>query len=210
VDRGERLRVEQTFQGYRGDERKQRAWSATDPGNRAIRDEVTAALLARLPAGPLLDVGCGTGWWLRRLADTGRSDLHGVDIQPERVELARAAAPEAEVAVADARELPFADEAFAAVTLLLVLSSLRDRAAMLAARDEALRVLAPGGMLLAWDVRRANPRNPATVTPPWRELGGEQRTITVLPWLARRLPGAYPALARVPLLQSHRLLAVGR
>jgi hypothetical protein len=46
------------------------------------------------------------------------------------------------------------------------------------------------------------------VTPPWRELGGATRSITLLPALARRLPSAYPALARVPLLRSHRLVAV--
>ena len=210
MDRGERLRVQKTFERYRGDARKQRAWSGDDPGNHAIRDEVAAALLAALPTGPLLDIGCGTGWWLRRLADDGRTELQGVDVQPERVERAAGAVPEARVSAADARELPFRDGEFSAVTMLLLLSSLRDREAILAARAEAMRVLRPGGVLLVWDVRVANPRNPATVTPPWRELGRDaatSRSITLLPWLARRVPRAYRALARVPVLRTHRLMA---
>jgi ubiquinone/menaquinone biosynthesis C-methylase UbiE len=126
------------------------------------------------------------------------------------VELAAAAVPEAQIVVGDARRLPFDDGAFATVTMLLVLSSLRDLEAILAARDEALRVVAPGGRLLVWDVRFANPRNRSTVTPPWRELGPASRSITVLPWLARRASRFYPALARVPLLRTHRLLVLPR
>jgi SAM-dependent methyltransferase len=32
------------------------------------------------PAAPILDVGCGSGAWLRRLRDRGFSNLHGTDL----------------------------------------------------------------------------------------------------------------------------------
>lgn len=212
------------FEGYRADKSKQRAWSSRDPGNLAIREEIaTAAVreLERAPAGALLDIGCGTGWWLRHMAGRDRhgADLHGVDIQAARIELAQRAVPEARLAVADARDLPFEDGTFAAATMLLLLSSLGEREAMARAEAEALRVLVPGGLLLVWDVRIANPRNRAAVTPPWRRLAAavpdaRMRPITLHPWLARRLgPRAtrlYPALARLPGLRTHRLLVLRR
>jgi ubiquinone/menaquinone biosynthesis C-methylase UbiE len=224
VDLGEHRRVQSAFEGYRADESKQRAWSAGDPGNLAIRDEVATAAVRELehaPAGDVLDVGCGTGWWLRHLAAHGRpaASLHGIDIQPERIALAQRSLPGARLAVGDARELPFGDGTFAAATMLLLLSSLGDREAMARAEAEALRVLVPGGLLIIWDVRLANPRNRATVTPRWRRLAAaaaepRMRPITLHPWLARRLgrraPRLYPALARVPGLRTHRLLVLRR
>ena len=217
----ERRRVQAAFDGYRRSARKQRSWSPEQPGNRAMRAEVTAEALRAIgpaPASPLLDVGCGTGWWLRHLRERGREpgSLLGVDVQARRVEQARLAVPGARIEVADARRLPFADGCVAVVTMLLLLSSLRDRDAMVAALEQGLRVLQPGGLLLIWDVRVANPANRATVTPPWRRLAGAAgepvalRPITLNPWLARRLgrrtASAYPILARVPGLRTHRLL----
>jgi ubiquinone/menaquinone biosynthesis C-methylase UbiE len=186
----------------------------------AIREEVVEAMRPWLPrdrSDPLLDVGCGTGWWLRQLLADGRdpTSLMGVDIAPQRLELARRHLPAVRLQVADARELPFEHDSFAAVSMLLVLSSLGTRDAALGAVEEALRVLRPNGVLLIWDVRMANPRNRRTITPPWRELTdrlgyAEARALTLNPWIARRLgPRAgrwYAPLARIPALCSHRLL----
>jgi ubiquinone/menaquinone biosynthesis C-methylase UbiE len=200
--------------------RRRRSWSATNRGNMAIREEVVEAMRPWLPrdrSDPLLDVGCGTGWWLRQLLADGRdpTSLMGVDIAPQRLELARRHLPAVRLQVADARELPFEHDSFAAVSMLLVLSSLGTRDAALGAVEEALRVLRPNGVLLIWDVRMANPRNRRTITPPWRELTdrlgyAEARALTLNPWSARRLgPRAgrwYAPLARIPALCSHRLL----
>jgi ubiquinone/menaquinone biosynthesis C-methylase UbiE len=203
--------------------RKQRAWSLANPGNQAIRADLVDALrtlLDQAPAGPLLDVGCGTGWWLRTLVELGSapSSLAGIDRDAARLEHAAASLPGVDLRVENALRLPFAHASFTAVTMLLLLSSLESPAAALRAAQEGARVLAPGGVLLVWDVRVANPGNQSTVTPPWRQLTEQtgqvlqRRTITLNPWLARRLgrrtPTAYPRLARFAGLRSHRLLAV--
>ena len=48
---------------------------AENPGNREIRREVVAAALERLGdprmVGELADIGCGSGWWLERLTQSG-------------------------------------------------------------------------------------------------------------------------------------------
>src|SRR5688500_6591882 len=69
----ERGRVEGDYATYASDRRTQQRWSAENPGNLAIRDEVLAAVSRRLPKeGRILDAGCGSGWLLTRLA---RSDV---------------------------------------------------------------------------------------------------------------------------------------
>ena len=47
-----------------------------------------SALIQRLPeishTAPVLDIGCGTGAWLERLATAGFSNLHGIDLDTEQ------------------------------------------------------------------------------------------------------------------------------
>jgi SAM-dependent methyltransferase len=186
---------------------------------------VASALAAA--AGPLagggavLDAGCGHGWWLRRLAAEGVEPgrLHGLDLLPARVTAARAAVPGAAVREGDLRALPYGDGAFTAVFAFTVLSSLGGRPALAQAVAELWRVLAPGGVLVAWEPRVPT-LNPATRRVGARELAAacgaepEGRSVTVLPPLARRLGPAtgrwYPRLARVPVLRTHRLHALRR
>ncbi|HEX8903551.1 MAG TPA: class I SAM-dependent methyltransferase, partial [Longimicrobiaceae bacterium] len=71
-----------------------------------------AALRARvgewLPAdrsAPVLDIGCGSGYFLHLLDELGYTDVTGVDVSPEQVEIARKNCPRATVLLGDAREL---------------------------------------------------------------------------------------------------------
>jgi ubiquinone/menaquinone biosynthesis C-methylase UbiE len=212
------------YSRYASSRRKQRAWAADNPGNAAIRGELLAHLL-RLAApeiagtGAILDVGCGTGWWLRKLveAEVAPERLHGIDIQPERVAAARDAVPGAEIDVGDARRLPFPDGTFAVVLQLTVLSSLGSHEAIREALGEGMRVLAPGGLLLIYEPRVPNPLNRHTLLLRDRDLDAagvgsrERLSLTVLPALARRLGGRtqarYERLARLPFLRTHRLIA---
>lgn len=219
-------RLAEVYGGYASSRRKRRAWAPGNPGNAAIREELVAALLdaAAVPlarGAPVLDVGCGSGWWLRRLADSGVAPgcLHGVELQPGRVVAARKRLPaQATVAMADARALPYPVGAFGLVTLLVVLSSLPHAAARRSALAEACRVLAPGGVLAIWDLRWPSPnrnvraalRHETLAALAVAGLRAETRTLTLAPPLARSLGRAtsrlYPALGAVGPLRSHRLI----
>jgi SAM-dependent methyltransferase len=198
-----------------------RDWSARNPGNRAIREELAVAALAAaapIAAGPpgraFLDAGCGTGWFLERLAAEGAEDLHGVDLLTERVAAAAARVPSARVERADVGELPYGDGRFAAVFLFTVLSSLPDRASVRAAVAEAWRV---GERVIVWEPRVPTPRNRATRLVRLADheaatgVRPQTHSLTLLPPLARRLgPRAYARLAAVPALRTHRLASLAR
>ena len=126
-------------------------WTTEDPGFAPLEDALLAPSLAGL-AFPCLEVGCGEGNNLVRLARHGRPV--GIDRHVERVRFAARAVPAARLAAADACALPFADGCFASVFVRDLLHHLADprRAAA-----EAVRVLAPGGLLV---VLEPNGRNP--------------------------------------------------
>ena len=119
-------------------------------------DAIAAALTNALPAGRigrLLDIGCGTGHLLERVAPRVDSAL-GVDASRDMLALARTRLAERHlsqcaVRQADMYRLPLADAAFDVVTLQMVLHYAEDPAAALA---EAARVLRPGGRLIVVDL----------------------------------------------------------
>lgn len=215
--------IDRVYSEYSRNARKQRAWSANNPGNVAIRSELVDHLMRRIGpelagTGAILDAGCGTGWWLRALADAGVAPerLHGIDIQPQRVADARRAVPGAKIEAGDAERLPFPDESFAVVVQLTLLSSLGSHGAIRKALGEGMRVLAPGGLLLVYEPRVPNPLNRHTLLVRDSDLDAagisprEQSSLTLVPALARRLGGGtqsrYARLSRLPMLRTHRLI----
>ena len=116
-----------------------------------IHDRVVAALEIE-PGTRLLDVGCGTGGVALRAAQAG-ANVTGIDISPDQLAKARAAAAEAGLAIqfdeGDAQELPYADGEFDAVASVFgaVFAPDHRRTAV-----ELARVSRPGGRLAltAW------------------------------------------------------------
>jgi ubiquinone/menaquinone biosynthesis C-methylase UbiE len=110
----------------------------------------------------------------------------------------------------DIRSLPLPGACCALVTLFTVLSGMDTAGAVQSALREARRVLVPGGMIVIWEPRVPT-RNPDTrlirIRALRRALGPDvtTRSITLAPPLARRAGPAYGALARVPILRTHRL-----
>lgn len=104
--------------------------------------------LGRPPAtaNPLLDAGCGTGGFLRRLgqARPGLAAV-GLDISGQALSLARRRI-DARLCAGSVNALPFADDSFAAVTSIDVLC--HRAVEPLKALSEAFRCLAPGGRLV--------------------------------------------------------------
>jgi SAM-dependent methyltransferase len=223
----EGARLSEVYGGYAARRGRRRAWDRTRAGNRALRAELVRHLLGvvspRLEDGsPILDVGCGGGWWLRELAARGlpADRLHGVDLIPERVAAAARSLPGADVRLADARKLPYEDGAFGVVTLLTALSSMADQAAARASVRESVRALAPGGLLVAYEPALPSPgRRRLTVRPPeltaWCAPGARLTSVTrltVAPPLARTLAGVspklYEPLAGIRPLLTHRLVVL--
>jgi ubiquinone/menaquinone biosynthesis C-methylase UbiE len=110
----------------------------------------------------ILDVGCGQGHWGRLLLKLSERPmtLHGVDSEPKWIEVAREkAAPfspkhQLHYQMARAEKLPFPDESFDMVTCQTVLIHVKDP---MIAIQEMLRVLKPGGLMVAAEPNNAAP-----------------------------------------------------
>lgn len=87
---------------------------------------LVTGLLGAVAGEQLLDVGCGTGWFTRRLAAGGGLRVTGVDIDEVALGFARRHDPHADYLVGDARALPFADGAFDRVVSVTALCFVAD------------------------------------------------------------------------------------
>jgi ubiquinone/menaquinone biosynthesis C-methylase UbiE len=111
-------------------------------GYHRFLDESEVAVVAeRLRGKDVLEVGCGTGLILSRLAPIARS-VTGVDLSEGM--LARAREKGLNVLQADALHLPFPDASFDAAVCFKVLPHIPDVRGALA---EMTRVVRPGGIL---------------------------------------------------------------
>jgi SAM-dependent methyltransferase len=117
----------------------------------ALDDTATPLAGARV-----LDVGCGSGYFLHRLSEYGADECHGIDLVASRIEAAREQYPRQEWHVGSATELPFGDGSFDLVTQFTCLSSIIDDATRAAAAREMLRVAGRDGRVLSLDMRRGS------------------------------------------------------
>ncbi|HEY4751654.1 MAG TPA: class I SAM-dependent methyltransferase, partial [Candidatus Limnocylindrales bacterium] len=109
-----------------------------------VADDVAAAV----PVGArVLDVGCGPGHLVRRLADRGL-DVTGIDLDLAMIERARRRlGGRARLEAADVASLPFGDGSFDLVVSTLSMHHWADRQSGLA---EIARVLKPGASALVF------------------------------------------------------------
>lgn len=96
--------------------------------------------------GPVLDLGCGVGFWLPELWQRGARDLTGADLSPRSLDIARKRCEvygiNARLVEANAEALPFADGEFHHVNCQGVIHHTTNPAK---AAQEIARVLRPGG-----------------------------------------------------------------
>jgi SAM-dependent methyltransferase len=95
----------------------------------------------RLPKGPVLDAGCGTGRHTTYLVEKGH-DVVGVDANEAMLNHAKQKLPDVEFQQGDLNKLPFDDASFESVICGLAFSHLPEVAQ---ATKELGRVLKPGG-----------------------------------------------------------------
>lgn len=168
----------------------------------------------------VLEVGCGSGYWLHLLDSLGSrpNDLHGIDISSERIGWAAASMAGVCFSVGDAAQMPYRDAQFDLALQFTMFTSMLDNDVRKSAAAELIRVLKPGGMLLWYDFIW-NPINRCT-----RGIGEQElrslfpccrfdiRRVTLLPPLARWMaPFSIEAcrmLERVPQLRSHYLAVI--
>src|SRR5215218_3639624 len=115
---------------------------------------LSAALIDAVGVEPdsgVLDVGCGPGGLAAALAEiVGQENVAAVDPSQPFVSVCRARLPTADVRVAAAEELPFADDSFDAAFAQLVVNFMTDAERGV---GEMKRVVRPGGAVAActWD-----------------------------------------------------------
>jgi SAM-dependent methyltransferase len=108
-----------------------------------VRDALLA-FVGRDPTARVLEVGCGTGHWLRLLAEGGHRAA-GVDASYNMLDYARAQVPDASLAHGRAEQLPWTHGAFERLFCINALHHFDDKASFVA---EARRVLGRGGQMM--------------------------------------------------------------
>jgi ubiquinone/menaquinone biosynthesis C-methylase UbiE len=147
----------------------------TDAGSRSVverfliqeRQRHLVSLLHRHGFMPLsghriLEVGCGTGKWLRELIALGAdpAKVVGVELLPSSAARARRLCPEpVTIECSNAANLRFPSESFDIVLQATVFSAVLDSDMRDAIASEMLRVVRPAGLILWYDLLVENPWN---------------------------------------------------
>ena len=168
---------------------------------------------------PCLEIGCASLGWLADLLSwrLREPDLHGLELDPARIAIARESFPAADLRVGDASSIPWPADRFALVIASTLFSSIFDEEMRRAIAAEITRVLRPGGALLWYDIRVDNPSNrnvrgiPGAAVralfPGLRQAA--MRTTTLIPPLIRVLAGrarvAAELLETIPFLRTHNV-----
>ena len=127
-------------------------------GYHQLLDDLELSVIEPFVAGRrVLEVGCGTGLILGRLAQRAQ-DAWGIDLSPKMLQVARDRG--LQVVQSSATQLPFADASFDTVCSFKVLAHVPDIAGAL---SEIARVTRPGGAMVLefynpWSLRYAAKR----------------------------------------------------
>lgn len=182
----------------------------------------SAGLLEDLSSIEALDVGCGTGGWMRTLLEWGATPekLHGVDLLEDRINRAKLLSPGLDFRKASAWPIPFDNESMDLVCAHTVFSSILDFAARKKLAKEMLRVSKPGGLIFIYDFRVSHPLNPDTIGIRSSEirllfpgLGYNFRSLTLAPPIARFIAPISSSLAFFlesffPFLRTHAIFII--
>jgi SAM-dependent methyltransferase len=181
-------------------------------------------LLRQFDALPLrdrqiLEVGCGTGYWLRQFVKWGADPcaVTGVDLLAHSLAVAKRLGPgDMRLLESDGAVLPFPDEAFDVVAHFTVFTSILDPVIRRRVAEESVRVLKPRGLVVCYDFHIARPNN-SDVRPLTRRdivslfpgCALTLRRVTLAPPLVRLLaPRSWllcSLLETIPLLRTHYL-----
>jgi SAM-dependent methyltransferase len=150
-----------------------RDWATNEEQQSSVYERV----LEEVPVGAgtrVLDVGCGTGVFLRLCADRG-AQVDGLDAADGLLTVARGRVPEATLVRGDLQVLPYGDDTFDVVTGFASFFFAED---MVAALREAGRVARPGAPVVVevfGDPERCDLERIKRATAPFRGGASEER-----------------------------------
>ena len=220
---GEQERIRRVYQAWlAGDRAAAYAWHRPEIMDQLAAHWRVAGSMLFQTVGPdlrkraVVDVGCGSGGFLRQLVNWGADPrrLTGTEFLQDRLDLAQLrSAPGIRWHLGDLDSLPGASADL--VTANTVFSSVLDGAARAALAANMWRIAAPGAWCMVFDFRYNNPRNPqvrkvttAELRRYWPTARERWRSLLLAPPLARglcRLPRIVSELvtAVAPPLRSH-------
>jgi len=174
-------------------------YSYVRPGYQFYIQQVEWNALAALRAAgvPYLDanvleVGCGSGYFLQRFVEFGAARAAGIDLMEHRIEEARRRYPNLELTAGDAADLPWDAASFDLVTQFTCLSSVLDDELRGRIASEMWRVLRPGGAVLSYDMRPTPVAFRLLRRRRERGGGGEGQETPTRPVSAAELRGWFP------------------
>ena len=167
----------------------------------------------------ILEVGCGTGAWLRDFIRWGvpPENIWGVDLLPDVVDEARRRCPAGvHLDCHGATHLPFHDGTFDLVLQALLFTSLLDAEVRRVVAGEMLRVVRRDGLILWYDFHVHNPWNRDVRRVGRPEIAAlfpgcriELQRVTLAPpvsrWISPRSYLLWCLLGKVPWLCTHYL-----
>jgi ubiquinone/menaquinone biosynthesis C-methylase UbiE len=141
------------------------------PGNLLLNQERETLILRRLrqhghdplSGRRLLEIGCGSGYWLREFIKWGMSpaDVTGIDLRSEELSVAARLCPQGvTLQCTNGSMLSFQDESFDIVLQSLVFTSVLDETMRHRMSQEMLRVVKKSGLIIWYDFYVDNPWNP--------------------------------------------------
>lgn len=96
----------------------------------------------------ILDVGCGTGTILKRFSKKCNVECHGIDVEEEMLQEARAKCPQMDIQLCSCDATPYEDEYFDVIVACMAYHHFPDREAF---EKEASRIIKKGGRLYIVD-----------------------------------------------------------
>jgi len=135
----------------------EKVWNWSSPSGKKRADR-RVEFLINVPGikkeDKVLEIGCGTGLFTEKLYNATKSDITGIDISEDLLEIARKKIPDANFLIEDAMNLSFQDATFDVICGSSVIHHLD----MEEAYKEFFRVLRPGGRMVFAEPNMINPQ----------------------------------------------------
>ena len=208
----------------------QSRYSLSDPANYLAAQEREKEILSALTREgclpldnlKILEIGCGTGYWLREFVRWGArpENITGIDLLPERIAEATTLCPsQITLKCQNAAQLNYSKDTFDLVFQSTVFTSIFSQHMKSQIAREMLRVLRPTGMILWYDFTVNNPWNADVRGMPRREITQlfpgcrfEFRKLTLAPPIGRPLARVstllYRTLSALKIFDTHCLAAI--